>query len=63
VRELFSRLGGEAGAEDPEALSAQLVLLYDGSMVGAQLDHSAAPGQAARTAAGTLIDVAVRSHR
>jgi AcrR family transcriptional regulator len=60
VRELLSRLGGEAGAKDPERLTAQLVLLYDGSMVGAQLDHSAAPGQAAQSAAATLIDAAVQ---
>src|SRR6185436_13575572 len=32
VRELFAGLGREAGARDPDALSAQLVLLYDGSM-------------------------------
>jgi AcrR family transcriptional regulator len=63
VRELFSRLGDEAGAEDPEALSAQLVLLYDGSMVGAQLDLSPAPGKAARSAAATLIDAAAQTPR
>jgi AcrR family transcriptional regulator len=57
VRDLFSGLGREAGASDPEGLSAQLVLLYDGSMVGAQLDHSAAPGRAARAAASSLLDV------
>ncbi|WP_037503557.1 TetR/AcrR family transcriptional regulator [Solirubrobacter soli] len=59
VRELFSGLGREAGAKDPRALSDQLVLLYDGSMVGAQLDHSAAPGIAARAAAGALVDAAL----
>ena len=63
VRALFSRLGREAGAADPEALSAQLVLLCDGSMVGAQLDHSAAPGQVALTAAATLIDAAAQPRR
>jgi hypothetical protein len=46
----------EAGAADPDALAAQLVLVYDGSMVGAQLDHSAAPGDAARSAAAALLD-------
>jgi AcrR family transcriptional regulator len=60
VRELFSRLGREAGVADTEALSAQLVVLCDGAMVGAQLDHSSAPGQAALSAAATLIDTAVR---
>jgi AcrR family transcriptional regulator len=58
VRALFADLGREAGAGEPDALSAQLVLLYDGSMVGAQLDHSAAPGDAAQAAAATLVDAA-----
>jgi AcrR family transcriptional regulator len=63
LRELFCRLGREAGLENPEALSAQLVLLCDGAMVGAQLDHSTAPGHAARSAAATLIDAATRPPR
>jgi AcrR family transcriptional regulator len=58
VRGLFADLGREAGAKDADALSAQLVLLYDGSMVGAQLDASSAPGDAARAAAATLVDAA-----
>lgn len=58
VRDLFSGLAREAGARDPDALSAQLVLLYDGSMVGAQLDRSAAPGRAAQRAAAALIEAA-----
>lgn len=59
VRELFTDLARQAGASNPAALSAQLVLLYDGSMVGAQLDHSDAPGRAARAAAAALVDTAV----
>jgi AcrR family transcriptional regulator len=59
VRELFAGLLREAGVRDADALSAQLVLLYDGSMVGAQLDHSAAPGDAARAAAAALVDGAI----
>ena len=55
VRELFEELAREAGARDPTALSAQLVLLYDGSMVGAQLDASTAPGAAAQAAAAALL--------
>jgi AcrR family transcriptional regulator len=58
VRALFADLAREAGARDPDALSAQLVLLYDGSMVGAQLDRSAAPGGAAQRAAAALVDAA-----
>ncbi len=59
MRELFTGLAREAGARDPDALSAQLVLLYDGSMVGAQLDRSTAPGGAAQVAAAALIDAAI----
>ena len=59
VRELFRGLAAEAGARDPDALADQLVLLYDGSMVGAQLDRSAAPGAAAQAAAGVLVDRSV----
>jgi AcrR family transcriptional regulator len=58
VRELFAELGREAGGQDPESLSAQLVLLYDGAMVGAQLDRSPAAGDAARGAAQALVDMA-----
>lgn len=56
VRDLFSGLAAEAGARDPESVSAQLVLLYDGAMVGAQLDRSAAPATAARTAAAAILE-------
>lgn len=55
VREMFTALARTAGARDPAALSAQLVLLYDGSMVGAQLDRSDAPGAAAQVAAAALL--------
>jgi hypothetical protein len=58
VRELFAGLAEEAGARDPDALSAKLVVLYDGAMVGAQLDQSPAAGEAARAAAAALIDAA-----
>jgi hypothetical protein len=58
VRALFAGLGREAGVADSEGLSAQLVLLYDGSMVGAQLDRSAAPGLTAQIAASAMLDTA-----
>ena len=60
VRGLFAELGREAGAADPERLAAQLVLLYDGAMVGAQLDRSVAPGETARLAAAALLDAVGR---
>jgi len=42
VRGLFAGLAGEAGAAEPEAVGDHLILLYDGAMVAAQLDRSAA---------------------
>jgi AcrR family transcriptional regulator len=63
VRDLFNGLGRDAGAANPEALSEQLVLIYDGSMVGAQLDRSAAPGTAAQVAAAALLDAATSNSR
>jgi AcrR family transcriptional regulator len=58
VRQLFTELGDAAGASDPGALSEELVLLYDGSMVGAQLDGNPSPGLAAGRAAMALVDAA-----
>jgi AcrR family transcriptional regulator len=58
VRDLFAGLALEAGARNPDGLSEQLVLVYDGSMVGAHLDRSAAPGVAAQVAAAALLDAA-----
>jgi AcrR family transcriptional regulator len=63
VRELFAHLGREAGAHNPEALSQQLMILYDGSAVVAQLDHTAALGQAAVSAAALLVDEATQPPR
>ena len=58
VRGLFADLARESGAADPDAVSAQLVLLYDGAMVGAQLDRSPAPAAAAATAAAAILGTA-----
>jgi AcrR family transcriptional regulator len=63
VRELFARLGREAGAQNPEALSQQLMILYDGSAVVAQLDRTAALGQAAVSAAASLVDESIQPPR
>jgi AcrR family transcriptional regulator len=58
VRELFTGLARAAGVKDPDGLSAELVLLYDGSMVGAQLDGHSGPGRAAQRAAAALLATA-----
>ncbi len=63
VRELFAGLSRDAGAANPDAVAAELVLLYDGSMVGAQLDHNPDPGRAAGRAAAAIVDAATTSDR
>ncbi|MGW4940684.1 TetR/AcrR family transcriptional regulator [Actinoplanes sp. NPDC004185] len=58
TRGLFTDLAREAGARDPEALAAQLVVLYDGTSVGARMDRSAAAATTARAVAAALLDAA-----
>lgn len=58
TRELFLTLSRAAGARDPEALTRQLVLLYDGASTGAQMDQDPAVATTARTIAETLLDAA-----
>ena len=55
VHALFVRLAGEAGAPDPVALGRQLVLLYDGASIVAQMDHDASAGAQARAIAAGLL--------
>jgi AcrR family transcriptional regulator len=58
TRSLFTDLAREAGARDPEALAAQLVVLYDGSSVGARMDRSASAATTSRAVAAALLDAA-----
>jgi AcrR family transcriptional regulator len=58
TRTLLVRLARDAGASDPETLAAQLVILYDGSNVGARMDRNPAIAAVARTVAATLLDAA-----
>jgi AcrR family transcriptional regulator len=60
VRSTFRQLSAEAGAADPDALAQQLVLLYDGATVAAQLDRNLGAGAAARTVAQSLVEAAIR---
>jgi AcrR family transcriptional regulator len=57
-RKLFLDLAREARAAHPERLARQLVLLYDGATVVAQMDRDPSAAAAARTAAATLLDAA-----
>jgi AcrR family transcriptional regulator len=63
IRALFVRLAGEAGARDAEALARQLVLLYDGALVSAQMDGNPAGAAAARSTAASLVDAAIGRRR
>ena len=56
LRELFATLAGEAGARHPAALAQQLVLLYDGAVIAAQMDGDVDAAAAARVLAARLLD-------
>jgi AcrR family transcriptional regulator len=56
LRGLFADLARECGAKDPERAGRQLVLLYDGAMIAASMDHDKVAVKEARAMAETLID-------
>lgn len=58
TRGLFTELARDAGAADPMALAAQLMILYDGSTVGARMDHGPGPALTAQSIAAGLLDAA-----
>jgi AcrR family transcriptional regulator len=59
LRKLFTELAKAAGATNPKQLGRQLGLLYDGASVAARLDtNRSGVGDAARSAASTLLDAA-----
>lgn len=59
LRDLLRGLVIEAGVTDPDALTAQLVLLYDGATVGAKMDRDPTPAVTARALAGLVLDGAL----
>jgi AcrR family transcriptional regulator len=61
LHELFTLLVAAAGYQNVPTLSLQLVLLYDGSNIAAQMDANPQAAQAARTAAETLLSTAPRA--
>jgi AcrR family transcriptional regulator len=63
VVELLTDQAQAAGAADPEALAAQLILLYDGAAVGVRMDGPSTAPAAARQAAELLIDAATKLPR
>jgi AcrR family transcriptional regulator len=61
TRALFTELARDASAADPEGLAGQLVLLYDGAMVGASMDRNPSAPAVAREMAELLLDAALRT--
>jgi AcrR family transcriptional regulator len=55
VRSLVRGLVAELGVADPDPLTDQLILLYDGCTVAARLDRNPAAARTARAAAETLL--------
>jgi len=60
LRGLFRECLSDAGAPNPDTLSQQLVLLYDGAIVSAQMDRDPTAARAARDVALALFDAAAR---
>lgn len=58
LRGLFASLAEEAGYADPEGLSRQLLLLYDGAGTSARLDRDPSASTTARAAAAALLAAA-----
>jgi AcrR family transcriptional regulator len=55
LHDLFAALVGETGYRDAGQLTAQLIILYDGANISAELDHNPAAAAAARDAATRLL--------
>jgi AcrR family transcriptional regulator len=60
TRALFAELAKDAGAADPDRLARQLVLIYDGALVGARMDKDVGIAAEARATAAELIDASTR---
>jgi AcrR family transcriptional regulator len=58
MRGLFQSLAREAGVKHPEKLARQLVLIYDGAVISAQMDQDAGAPATARAMAAALLDAA-----
>jgi AcrR family transcriptional regulator len=58
IRSLFVDLARDHGASSPDELAEQLVLIYDGAIVGAAMDSAPARATAAKRLAVAVIDSA-----
>lgn len=55
TRGMFTELARDAGVRDPDGLTAQLMVLYDGAMAGARMDRRPRAAADARAIAATLL--------
>jgi AcrR family transcriptional regulator len=58
INDLFGSLVSDGGYAHPDTLTAQLILLYDGANISAQLDHNPHAARAAAKAAAALLRLA-----
>jgi AcrR family transcriptional regulator len=63
IRALLVELATAAGAQEPETLARQLLLLYDGANISARMDRDPTAAAAAREAATVLLDAATSRKR
>jgi AcrR family transcriptional regulator len=63
LRGIFTGLAGDLGASDPALLGRQLVLIYDGAMMGASMDRDPAIARQGRAMAEALLDTAAPAPR
>ncbi|HZZ94215.1 MAG TPA: helix-turn-helix domain-containing protein [Usitatibacter sp.] len=57
---LFTRLAKEAGLSNPKKAAQQLVILYDGAVVSASMDHDTHVAGTAKAMAAALLDAGSR---
>ncbi len=63
LRELFTDLARDLGTPDPTELGQQLMLVYDGAMMGASMDRDPSIARQGRLMAETLVDAAAAGRR
>jgi len=63
VRSLFVELAGQLDAANADALGRQLVMLYDGATVAAQLDKDPSAAAQARAAAAALMESVMTANK
>ncbi len=63
VRSVFAGLGHALGVADPDQLGRQLLLLYEGAMLGASMERDPAVARQAREMAETLLDAQSQKSR